>query len=138
MDQRSWIAAVLLLTACTPTPSQPNRMESDMRWLVGQNIHVAIAHLGYPASQREIAGDTVFEWSLDRHGSIVLPTVSTTTGQFDGSPYSQNTYGSETVQTHSYCTVQLATAADGTIKTYHWDGNTRGCQHYTRALETPH
>ncbi len=113
-------------------------MEADLQWLVGQNIRVAIAHMGYPASQREIVGDTVYEWSIDRHGGVVLPTMSNTNGQIGGVPYSANTYGTETVPTHSYCTIQLATTADGTVKSYHWEGNARGCLHYAVALETPH
>jgi len=47
---------------------------------VGKDVHALFAKIGYPDSQREIAGDSVFTWSLESDSDVELPTTTTTTG----------------------------------------------------------
>lgn len=120
-----------LLAGCVSVYDQ---MNTGLAALVGQDIKIAVNKIGYPDSQREMMGATIYTWAMEHHGAMVLPTVSTTTGSIGGTPYSQNTYGSEVVSTHAQCKIELATDSSGTITRYQWNGNGRGCGRYTRAL----
>jgi hypothetical protein len=109
-------------------------MDDYLKPFVGQDIHVAVAKLGYPDSQRTMLGDTIYVWESNRHGVMVLPTVTSTTGDVGGVPVAMNTYGSETEPTHQQCKIQMAVDPKGTIKNYQWVGNDSGCAPYLKAL----
>jgi hypothetical protein len=109
-------------------------MDDYLKPFVGQDIHAAVAKLGYPDSQRTMLGDTIYVWESNRHGIMVLPTVTSTTGDVGGVPVAMNTYGSETVPTHQQCKIQIAVDSNGTIKNYQWFGNNSGCAPYLKAL----
>jgi hypothetical protein len=116
---------------CVSRPTFADRMNHAADALVGQNVRVAVNLWGYP-TQGQILGDTVLEWSVDRYASEVLPTTSSTSGEFGLIPFSGSTEGTEHVSVRGHCSIQLSTAADGTIKTAHWDGDERGCAAYAR------
>jgi len=40
-------------------------MTEDLNRFIGKNIHVAIAELGYPAKEDNIAGDHIFRWGIN-------------------------------------------------------------------------
>jgi hypothetical protein len=51
-------------------------IESGMKSMVGQPLSAAVAKLGVPTDEREIAGHKVYTWfyrSNDRRNHIVLP-----------------------------------------------------------------
>jgi hypothetical protein len=121
--------AIALLSGCVSM-----YMDKYLMPLVGQNIHAAVAKLGYPDSQRTMLGDTIYVWERSHHGVMVLPTVTTTTGNVAGEPVALNTQGSEAVPTHQQCKIQMAVDTNGTIKTYQWVGNDTGCAPYLQAL----
>jgi hypothetical protein len=117
-----------LLASCI----NPGQFDRGLQGLVGKDIHAAFSRLGYPASQRVIAGDTVYTWSSSRHAEVALPTSSTTTGTVGGDPFYATTTGHETTHLHFHCTVELITGADAVIKHFQWEGG--DCAHYARML----
>jgi hypothetical protein len=100
---------------CVSRPTFADRMNRAVGDLVGQNVRVAMNLRGYP-TQREILGDTVLEWHVDWYGSELQPMTSSTSGQFGLVPFHGSTTGTEHVSVHGHCSIQLSTAADGTIK----------------------
>lgn len=124
------LSALLLIGCVEPGP----QIDSGLTLLIGQDIHAAIDRLGYPASQREIAGDTVYTWSTDRRTTMTLPTTHTTTGNVDGTPFYATTTGTEDIPLHFHCAIQIATDGVGKIKRYEWEGNRGGCGRYARRL----
>lgn len=127
-----WIvvmATVLTLAACVGT-----RMNEHLKPLLGQNISAAVGRLGYPDGTRDMLGDTIYVWSTEHTGMMVLPTASTTYGAIGGMPYSSTTTGLGLMPAHFFCRVQLGTDAAGTIKNYQWNGNPGGCARYANAL----
>jgi hypothetical protein len=125
------LLTALLLSGCV-APGPP--IESGLKTLIGQDIHAVIQRLGYPASQRVIAGDTIYTWSTSRHVEMDLPSTSTTTGNVNGEPFSATTTGTETMHLHFHCTIEVATGADGRVKSTQWEGNRGGCVQYARRL----
>lgn len=101
---------------------------------MGQNIRAAVAHLGYPDGQRTVMGDTVYVWSTSRNVAFPMTTTSTTTGMVGNTPVYGTTSSTNFVPMAFQCTVQIATNADGTIKSYQWEGNQGGCQRYARGF----
>jgi hypothetical protein len=109
------VVAALGLPGCVP-----QRMDEGLQALAGQNIQAAVAKLGYPDSQRTMLGDTIYIWSTRGPGGAVAVAISPTMGAV--LPISFN------------CTIQIATAADGTIKQTQWTGNPDGCRAYAGEL----
>jgi len=62
------IAACLLLVGC---PFEKD-MNTGLCAFVGQDIHVAIAKLGEPASEQTVAGDHVFTWTRKYWGDCTI------------------------------------------------------------------
>jgi hypothetical protein len=63
-----------------------------------------------------------------------MTTTSTTTGAVGNVPVYGTTTNTNFVPANFNCAIQLATNADGTIKSYQWSGNMGGCAPYSRAL----
>jgi hypothetical protein len=109
-------------------------MEKSLRPLVGQNIDVAVAKLGYPDSQRTTPGDTIYLWSTQTQSSarMFTSTGSGVLGRVGGDPGMMNAYAGATVPFTATCNVQMAVDISNTIKRYAWQGN--DCGVYLRAL----
>lgn len=86
---------------------QMRRLAQGLQSLQGQNIRVAANLMGYPQSQRESLGDTLYMWS----SYMTFPAT-----QYMGA------------MTFS-CTIEIAVDAMGTIKTTRW-WNNGGCNPY--------
>lgn len=125
-----------LVFTCVARVTFEDRMNLAVRAFVGKNVRLAIARLGYPTSH-EILGDIVYEWREDHYDPIKMPTVSGTWGEVDGKFFSGNTGGTEYVPVQVACSIQLAAAADGTVRGVYWSGNERGCAPYLQAIKTP-
>lgn len=123
------LAATILLTGCVSM-----YMDEYLKPYVGQDIHAAVAKLGYPDSQRVILGDTVYAWSHEHRGVLILPTATTTTGRVGDVGVNVSSYGSEAMPTHSACQIQMAVDSAGIVKNYQWIGSDSGCSPYLRAL----
>jgi hypothetical protein len=133
MNRIGYFMVALFLGGCTITPPITDRMERTLHMMLGKNIKDAIAIWGYPDSQRTMFGDTIYVWSTDHQVTTTLPSVATTIGDIDGTPYSATTWGTETVSHQYSCRIQFATDPDGRIKSYQWRGN-GGCAPYAQQL----
>ena len=122
-------AAAALLSGCATA-----QLDKGLNGLVGHNIKEAVAHLGYPDGQREVMGDTLYIWSTNRSGLMPFNRTTTTTGAVGGTPFYGTTNSMALMPVAFNCTVQIATTADGTIKTYQWEGNQPGCKRYARGF----
>ena len=71
--------------------------------------------MGYPTSQREFMGDTVFAWQSE--ASMPIPNG-----------FNEPTFF------RIQCKIEVATDNAGTIKTSHLDGDGRACWRYANAL----
>jgi hypothetical protein len=125
----SFLLCLLLLAACAT-----QQLNTGLQTLIGHNIREAMSHLGYPDGQREIMGDTIYIWSTNRSGVLPMNMPATTTGTVGGVPYSGTTTSMAFVPIAIRCTVQIAVAPDGTIKSYQWEGNEAGCKRYARGF----
>jgi hypothetical protein len=99
------IAGLLLLPLAGCSHLDKN-LRADLQPLVGQNIKVPIAKIGYPTSNQVILGDMVYVWSM----------TSETTGT-------------------QPCILQIAASTAGIIKSYSWQGDRRGCELLEERLE---
>ena len=121
---------------CDARVTFEDRMKSAVRAFLGKNVRLAITRLGYPTS-REILGDTVYEWRDDHYDPVSMPVVSGTSGDVGGIFFSGSTHGNEYVPVQAACSIQLAAAADGSVKGAYWRGNERGCAAYLQAIQAP-
>jgi hypothetical protein len=134
---KPWTMAVVLLiagitAACETIPEQFHR---ELQPYVGRNITELAQVLGYPESKREMLGDTLYTWSVNRHATMTLPTYTTTTGDVGGTPFTATTQGTEDVPMHFVCTLTIATDSAGVIKNYSWNGNGGGCKQIANRLD---
>jgi hypothetical protein len=111
---------LLMLGALGLAGCMQQRMNNGLQALVGQNIQVAVAELGYPDTQRTMFGDTIYIWSASGPGGAIALQTSPTMTAF--------------MPLRANCTIQIATAPDGTIKQGSWRGNQAGCQPYMSQL----
>lgn len=126
------------VTGCYPAlpppipPTGPVTLIEALTPFRGQNIQVVIAKLGYPDSQREAAGDTVYEWSYAKDST---PRIESGTVGFSANGIlSSSTVTTETNTGGRSCQIQFGTAADGTIKAIFTKDNRGGCTHYLWVL----
>lgn len=117
----------VLLVACAT-----EQLNSGLRSLVGSNIQMAINVMGYPDSEREVAGQKIYLWSTNRTDVLPMATTATTAGAVGGTPYYGTTTGMELVPFTAACKVQIAVNAQGVIQTFQWEGNEAGCARYAR------
>ena len=125
-------AFAALLFGCDTVPKNIN---AGLRSFVGKDVHKVFAALGYPATQRTIAGDIIYTWSTNSNVPIDLPSVTTTTGNVNGAPFSATTMGTETTELQYRCAIQVITDSTNVVKTFQWEGNYGGCKRYADALD---
>src|ERR1700722_18374312 len=109
-------------------------MEKSLKPIVGQNIDVAVAKLGYPDGQRTTPGGTIYLWSTQTQSSASMftSTGGGMMGRVGGDPGMMNSYAGATVPFTATCNIQMAVDISNTIKRYAWQGN--DCGVYLRAL----
>lgn len=122
----------LALAGCVDTSS---RLQAELQPYMGHNVKELVARIGYPASKAEMMGDTLYTWSVDRHSSFSIPSVSTTSGEVGGTPFTATTMGTEDVPLHYQCTLTIATDVAGVIKNFSFQGNNAGCNRFRNALD---
>src|SRR4249919_3804166 len=124
------ISLAALVIAALSGCSTFGNLDSGLSALNGRNIHDAINVLGYPASQQQIAGQTVYTWSIDNSTQYQMPNTTTTSGYAGGVPFSATTTGTQAVNMSYLCTIKLGTDSDGRIVNYDWSGNLAGCDRW--------
>lgn len=120
------VGCAALVSACAANPDLSNGLAA----LKGQNRDAAIAVLGFPSDQKEIAGKDVYVWSSG--ASYVSP------GGYYGCHdiYGGGLARSMTCMNYpptvysSYCTIRVIAEKDGTIVRTDFEGAGGGCSRY--------
>jgi hypothetical protein len=125
----AFAALALLLAGCVG-----QRLEQGLAPLLGEDITVAVAKLGYPTARRSNLGETIYTWN--RQALTLLP-VAIDIPTLGGAA---NRRASGTATSENFipltfnCMIELAVNATNKIKNYVWQGDPSGCVPYARAL----
>ena len=128
---RITIAAVMLvlLAGCVGT-----RLANGCNKLLGQDIHAAVARLGYPDGERTMMGDHLYVWSSDRTGLMPVTSLSTTNGYVGNTGFSGTTTNMSFASVRFHCTLQFAVDSSNHITSWQSSGNNGGCAPYANRL----
>jgi hypothetical protein len=97
-------------------------MDEVMTSWEGCHINEVIAQWGYPDSQQEIAGRTLYRWGDS--GSMYVPQTSTTYGHVNAyGGYTANTYYSGGYNVQLYCIRTLEVDSRGYVISWQYEGN---------------
>jgi hypothetical protein len=110
-------------------------MDKSLKPMLGQDVKVAVAKLGYPDGQRTTPGDTIYLWSSRTQSNSMMfqsTTMGGMTGRVGGDPTMLNSYAGAVAPFVATCNIQMAVDTTNTIKRYAWQGN--DCGSYLRAL----
>ena len=124
----------MLLVAAVLSGCVAENMNKGLQGLVGEDIHIAVARLGYPSTQRQMLGDTIYVWGSSQNAVMPLTTSNYTTGMVGGTPVYGTTTNTTLVPVNYNCTIQLAVDSSGIIKSWQWNGNMGGCAQYANSL----
>lgn len=102
--------------------------------LIGKDVQVAFHLIGYPTFKQEFAGDTVYSWSVNRSGTIMLPHTSFISGAVGSTPVYGTVTTSSPVAINAACTIKIITNKSGVIKAREIEGNYAGCSQYMTVL----
>lgn len=109
------IAAIALCTALL-SGCATARLNTGLQKAIGQPIDVLVDAWGYPSSQREMMGQTLYTWSNDG-GAMAVPM-----------------YGGGVFAARLQCQVEVAVNSQRIITRYQWSGNNGGCAPLARRL----
>lgn len=124
-------AVAATLTGCVTFGDLDRGLQS----LVGQPLDRAVDVLGYPTTQLQVAGDTVYVWSVDRRGTLLMPQTTTMNGYVGTTPVGGSATTMQAVPMHGDCTIKLGVGADNVVKRYDWEGNHMGCDSYAMRVK---
>lgn len=129
------LVAVISLAGCATF----GQLETGLNSLIGQDLSVAVAQLGFPSAEREVAGMRLVEWGRSNNATFAMPTSSTTTGYVQSgnrtANYSATTMSSTPVTMNFQCHITLQVDSANIVRRYQYEGNLGGCQPYIRALK---
>ena len=109
-------AAVALIAAGALTGCVSTRMNDGLNYLIGKPVQFVINRFGYPDSQREIMGHTLYEWS-NEGGAMAVPL-----------------YGGGVFAARLQCHVEVAVDSRLIVTSYQWSGNNAGCAAFANRL----
>lgn len=131
MKNRSKLILIyaLLLTGCVTSFSMLDKELPSLR-----TLDDAIAWLGYPTRQYQVAGKDVYEWSTS--STLVMPEINTanTTGYIGRSSVNVTT-SSTTYSTNQMFCVLRAVAQGKKLIEWNYDGNNGACYRYANQLK---
>ncbi len=124
------VAALPLLAACASFDA----LDQGLATLKGQNRDVAIARLGFPDEQREIAGKDVYIW---QRGGMWYSPGGYYGGCSDryGGIRSMSCVGFAPSIVDAHCTVRVIADKSGTIVDADRSGDPQTCEYYARRLQ---
>lgn len=125
------IAAAAIVGGCTTFED----MDAGLNDFKGQHYNAAFAKLGFPDSEKNIAGYTVYVWGSQSSGSYTIPTTSTATSYVNGQTIYTQIQGTRTVDYDYNCKIEVIVDASGIIVASKFDGNIGGCERYGRILK---
>ena len=116
-------AVVLVLSGCVATNNASLYTShgygvagEGLHFLVGRNIHDAVAILGSPTSQQTMPRETIYVWNTSHNVNLPLLTTSSTDG-------SAGTLPVQWVPANYTCTIRLGVDAEGTVKQWQLEWN---------------
>lgn len=128
------LAGAAVLTGCVTF----GQMDEGLRNLQGQPLSVAVAKIGYPSSERQVAGMRLVEWGRSSTAIGSMPVTSTTTGYAQAGSqigtYGATTTSSAPMLLNFQCHITLEVDAKNIIQGGQYDGNLGGCEPYILAL----
>ena len=129
----------LALAACVeqpvaPPPNNWNEIDAGLQRFRGHEVRELAAVLGYPNSQRESLGDVLYIWTIDQNLPWSSPNMVISNGNVGGTPFYGVTSQMQTTVIHVHCTIEVATAAQGLIRNWRFDGQNGACWQYAQAL----
>jgi hypothetical protein len=124
----------LLLAGCITNQAFSERLNT----LVGEPIDVAISKLGYPSSERQVAGRHLYVWSVDRNGTILVPQQSYANGYSTG-PFGTTTYQAtattmQAMPVNYVCEIDFEVDMADRIRSFQFSGNQGGCRPFYSRL----
>lgn len=121
---------MFLLSGCATF----GQMEDGLNVLSGKNIQTAFNVLGYPTGAQQFGNDTVYFWTTNHSGGIIIPQTVSTQGYIGRIPvYNQAIYNQYVPMNYS-CLLKLITG-DSIIKSWEYEGNLGGCTAYIKRLK---
>ncbi|WP_369326529.1 hypothetical protein AB6N01_20610 [Alcaligenes nematophilus] len=115
------------------------QMDDGLTGLHGHSIDEAIRLIGYPASEKVIAGRRIFTWSSNSMGTIAMPQTSYSQGNVYAGGVSSAYYATTTSTAYMpvsyYCSISLEVSESGLIVGHQYDGNLGGCSGFINALK---
>ena len=121
---------VISLTSCATF----GQMERGLTELQGEDIQTAFNVLGYPSGKQVFGTDTVYYWSVNSSGTLLLPHSTSTYGTVGTTPVYGTTYSTQAVPIHYNCLIKIVADEYGTIKSWEYRGNIAGCEGYIDRL----
>lgn len=122
------LGCLTVLTGCVTF----EQVDAGLATLRGKSLEQVIAVLGYPDSERSIAGKTIYTWGNRNTGSYTVPTTNTATTYVNGQAIQTTMYGSRTESYDYYCKVDAIVGRGGIVEDVQYDGNLGGCERYAR------
>ncbi len=120
----------VLLTACA---TSFDTFDHALPILKGQNVKVAIAHLGIPDQEYVVAGMKVYVWSTTATNPFPTAITTITDGTAGNTSFkaTSTTYARDS--TPLGCTIKMATDND-IVTRIEYDGNNGPCFKYSERL----
>lgn len=123
---------IFILSGCVTSA----QLETGLNYLLDRNISEAFQALGYPSGKQQFGDDTVYVWSVNQSGALVLPSSSTTTGNVGTTSFSATTSSTQVVPVSHNCVIKLVTGPDKIIKHWEFNGNVGGCSEYSDRVDS--
>lgn len=125
------ISTLIALAGCSTTED----LQAGLGELKGKPYQAAFAKLGFPDSEKTIAGHKVYGWSTQNSGSYSVPQFNTATSYVNGQAIYTNYQTSKQVSYDYYCTVEVIVDASGIIAHTKFDGNIGGCETFAQRVK---
>lgn len=120
--------AVLLIGGCATQSWEP--IDNTMRARVGKPLDDAIAVLGMPTSERNIAGRKAYVWTTDGTAALPVGTSTQHFGSAAGVSYMGTSSGITVAPARTNCEIVLIVNDQSVVTNWSYDGNLLGCSKY--------
>lgn len=128
--------AVVLLCLSMAACATFGQLETGLKALMGRDAQTAFNVLGYPSGQQQFGTHTVYYWSLNSSGALIMPQTSTVSGYVGNAPVSGSVYSTQVVPVNYSCQIKLVANEAGILTNWEFHGNIGGCESYINRLKT--
>lgn len=129
------ISVVLFVFAMLSGCATFGQMEEGLNALLEKDARTAFAVLGYPSGKQQFGNDTVYVWSSNRSGTLLLPQTSTTYGTVGTTPVYGTTTYNQAIPVNYSCIIKLVADSNDRVIAWEYDGNIGGCEKYIMNLK---